>query len=118
MSAEPLAVEPIPESNQRKQSYARLVARQYRKRTMSVIALVLLIVLGVVGILAPFIAGGIPIYMKKDGATYWLPNIISYDELLFFDYARWTPGPATTCCCRAPPRTAGCPPGASRCGCT
>ncbi|HRI86947.1 MAG TPA: ABC transporter permease [Candidatus Hydrogenedentes bacterium] len=76
-----------------KQSYARLVARQFRKRRMSVVALVFLILLGVIGLLAPFLAGGIPIYMKKDGKQYWFPNLFKYDELVRFDYSAWKPAP-------------------------
>ncbi|MDZ4859672.1 MAG: ABC transporter permease [Candidatus Hydrogenedentes bacterium] len=93
MSAEQLATEAIPTGTRRKQSYMRLVARQYRKRKMSVIALVFLVILGAIGILAPFIAGGIPIYMKKDGASYWFPNVKTYDDLVRFDYNDWKPSP-------------------------
>jgi peptide/nickel transport system permease protein len=61
---------------------------------MALAALGLLIVLGLIAIAAPFLAGGIPIYLKKDGKTYWLPNILTYEDLVRFDFSVWKPGPA------------------------
>lgn len=85
--------EPLPAPASKKQSYWRLVARQFRKRKMSVAALVLLVVLAFVAILAPLLAGGVPIHLQKDGKTYWFPNFLKYDDLVLFDFARWQPGP-------------------------
>ena len=80
-----LQPDPLPAPASKKQSYWRLVARQYRRRRMSVAALVLLAVLAFVAILAPLLAGGKPIYLFKDGKTYWFPNFVKYDDLVLFD---------------------------------
>lgn len=92
MSAVPKPAPAAP-GKPKKQGYWRLVARQYRKRRMSVAAIVLLIALALVALLAPFLAGGVPIYLEKDGKTYWFPNVISHGDLVRFDFARWKPAP-------------------------
>lgn len=63
MSALPAAMDEAAEAAARKrQSYWRLVARQYARRRTSVAALILLAVLAVIALAAPFIAGDVPIY--------------------------------------------------------
>lgn len=89
MSALPKTVEDVSGAKPEKQSYARLVARQYRKRRLSMFALVLLIVLGLIALAAPFLAGDIPIYMKMNGKTYWFPNVRTYNDLVRFDFVAW-----------------------------
>ena len=93
MSALPDTRPEAPAARPAKQSYSRLVARQYRRRRMSVAALVLLAVLGTIAASAPFLAGGVPIFVKKDGVTYWFPNVRTYDDLVRFDFLAWKPGP-------------------------
>ncbi len=82
-------------ARQSKQSYWRLVWRQYRKNPLAVLGLVLVLCMGAVALFAPFIAGDVPIYMVKDGNTYWLPNIFSYEDLraqkLYANFDRWQP---------------------------
>ncbi len=77
---------------EKKQTYWRLVARQFRRNKMAVISLVLLLLLGLMAIIAPFLAEEKPIYMVKDGQTFWFANIIEYDELLYFRFDLWEPG--------------------------
>lgn len=73
------------------QSYWFIVARQYRKRILPVAALGMLIALGIVALIAPFLAGEKPLYMVMEGNTYLLPNVISYDELVSFHFDDWVP---------------------------
>lgn len=77
---------------EKKQTYWRLVARQFRKKKMAVVSLVLLLLLGLMAIVAPFLAEEKPIYMVKDGQTFWFANIIDYDDLLYFRFDLWEPG--------------------------
>ncbi len=84
---------PAPSAKAQKQSYWRLVARQYRRRRLSVAALIMLFVLGLIAAIAPFLAGAAPIYLHKDGKTYWFPNVVTYGDLVRFDFARWKPAP-------------------------
>ena len=83
-------------ARQRKQSYWRLVWRQYRKNPLAVLGLILVAFMGAVALFAPFLAGDVPIYMVKDGKTYWLPNLFSYEDLLaeklYANFDRWEPG--------------------------
>lgn len=80
----------------RKQSYWRIVARQYRRNLPANFALVLLVLLALIALFAPFLAGEIPIYMKKDGQAYVLPNLFTYDDLVSFPFYEWEPGPNDT----------------------
>ena len=59
---------------------------------MAVVSLALLVLLGFIAIIAPFLAEEKPIYMVKDGQTFWFANIIEYDELLYFRFDLWEPG--------------------------
>jgi peptide/nickel transport system permease protein len=63
------------------------------KRKLAVASLVLLVLLVVVALAAPFLAGEKPIYMVVDGESYILPNIFNYRDLARFDFSRWEPGP-------------------------
>ena len=76
---------------EKKQTYWRLVARQYRKNKMAVLSLVVLMSLALIAIFAPFIAEEKPIYMVSEGKAYWFPNIIEYDDLLYFRFDLWEP---------------------------
>ena len=76
-----------------KQSYWRLVWRQFKKNNVAFATLFVLSLLGVIAVTAPFLAGERPIYMRMDGKTYLFPNIIKYDDLVSFNYDRWKPGP-------------------------
>ena len=79
-----------------KQGYWRLVWRQFRRNRPAMAALAILIVLTVIALAAPFLANDIPLYMVKDGRTYWLPNCFTYKQLSaenFYRTARrWQPG--------------------------
>jgi len=79
----------------KKQSYWRLIWLQYRKKPLGILGLCLIVFMGAVAIAAPFLAGDVPVYLHKDGATYWLPNIFTYDALnegnLYDNFDRWEP---------------------------
>jgi peptide/nickel transport system permease protein len=57
----------------------------------------LVVFMSLVALAAPFLAGNVPIYLHKDGRTYWLPNVFTYAELqaenLYANFDRWQPGP-------------------------
>ncbi len=76
-----------------KQGYWRLVGRQFRRNRLAVVSSCLLLVLVVLALSAPFLASGSPIYLIKDGKTYWFPNLVNYRDLVNFDYPRWQKGP-------------------------
>jgi len=83
-------------SKPRKQSYWRLVWRQYRRNPLALIGLLLVFLTGAIGLAAPFLAGDVPIYLVDNGKTYWFPNIIDdYPELLrdnlYENFDRWRP---------------------------
>lgn len=79
-----------------KQSYWRIVWRQYRKSWLSLIGLIVVVLMGLIALGAPFLAGDIPIYLHKDGKTYLFPNVITYGDLqaenLYNNFDRWRPG--------------------------
>jgi len=77
---------------EKKQTYWRLVARQFRRNKMAIVALAVLVLLALIAVGAPFIAEEKPIYMVTEGKTYWFPNIIDYDDLLYFRFDLWEPG--------------------------
>ena len=68
---------------------------QFRKNKPALFGVVLVLAIGLVALFAPFLAGDVPIVMKKDGVTYWLPNIISYETLarenMYANFDRWEP---------------------------
>lgn len=71
--------------------------RQYRRDWLAVLGLIVVVLLSLLALFVPFIAGDIPIYMVKAGKAYWLPNIIQYDALqaenFYANADRWKPGP-------------------------
>jgi len=77
----------------RKQSYWRLVGRQFRRNVLAVAALAVLLVLLAIALGAPFLAGDWPIHLVKGSQTYWFPNIVPYHDLVGFDIEDWEPGP-------------------------
>ncbi len=84
----------------KKQSYWRLVGRQFRRNPLALLGLALVFALFIVALAAPFIAGDVPIYMVKDGATYWFPNLFTYGTLqeqnLYGNFDRWEPAEGET----------------------
>lgn len=79
-----------------KQSYWRLVARQFRRNLLADVALVVLLLLGAVAVFAPFLAGDVPIYMVYQNKTYLLPNVFTYKDLVSVSFDEWQPGPGET----------------------
>ena len=75
------------------QGYWHLVWRQFRKRRLALVSLGLLAALGLVGLVAPFLAGEVPIYLVIDGKTYLFPNVIKYKELVAISFDDWEAGP-------------------------
>lgn len=78
------------------QGYWRLVWRQFKQRKLAVASVALLALLCFIGLIAPFLAGEIPIYLEKDGKRYLLPNIFTYTDLVSFSFDGWEPGPDDT----------------------
>ena len=76
----------------RKQSYWRLVGRQFSKNRMAMAGLFIIGALCVVALLAPFLAEDRPLFLVRDGKTYWFANVIEYKELVNFDFRSWEPG--------------------------
>ena len=64
---------------------------------MALAGLVLVVLFGVLALAAPFLANDIPLYLVKDGHTYWFPNLFTYQALnaqnLYANFDRWQPGP-------------------------
>ena len=77
----------------KKQSYWRLVSRQFRRNVLAVAGLGVVIVLFGVALAAPMLASGRPVYLFKDGRTFWFPNLRDYPELRQIDFRSWQPGP-------------------------
>ena len=79
-----------------RQSYWRLVWRQYRRNRPALLGVALVAFMGFVALAAPFLAGDVPIVMKKAGRTYVFPNLFTYADLqaenLYNNFDRWTPG--------------------------
>lgn len=78
----------------KKQSYWRLVGRQFRKNKLAIVSGVVLSMLFLLALFAPFLAGDRPIAMRYDGKTYWLSNVIEYKDLVHFkgNYHNFEPG--------------------------
>ncbi len=76
-----------------RQGYWTIVWRQFRRRKMAVVSLVLLVFLGLVAMFAPFLAEDRPIYLVMNGKTYWFPNVFEYKDLVSVEFDRWEPGP-------------------------
>jgi peptide/nickel transport system permease protein len=77
----------------KKQSYWRLVGRQFSNRRPALVALALLGVLVIVALGAPFLANDRPVYCVKDGKHYWFPNVLEYRDLAYVDFSKWQRGP-------------------------
>jgi len=75
----------------KRQSYWTLVTRQFRRNRLAVPALAIVLILFGVALGAPFLAGETPIYMIMNGRTYFLPNVITYPDLVNFDFEAWQP---------------------------
>ena len=86
------SIAPHAAARRRKQSYWRIVLRQYRRNVLGIAAFVLLVLFGAVALFAPFIAAGAPFYLVMDGKTYVFPNLLDYDDLRGFQFDRWQPG--------------------------
>ena len=69
---------------------------QFKKNKPALLGVLLVLSVGFIALFAPFLAGDVPIVMKKDGVTYWLPNIITYETLatenMYANFDRWEPG--------------------------
>jgi len=80
----------------KKQSYWRIVARQFARNPLAIVGLVYILFLFLVAISAPLLANDVPLYMVKDGKSYWLPALITYKDLLaenmYKNFSRWEPG--------------------------
>ena len=76
---------------QSSQSYWRIVFRQFIRRKMAVLGVLVLSCLFLVAIFAPFLAGDRPIHLVKDGKTYILPNVFKYKDLVDVEFDRWEP---------------------------
>lgn len=72
-------------SKHRKQSFARLVWQQYKRRRLAVVALVIVLALFAVAIFAPVLANNRPIIAKIDGEWY-LPAIFFYADFVGTDF--------------------------------
>jgi len=67
------------------------VAGQFRKKRFAMAALGFVLLLLGIGLAAPFLAEERPLYLVKDGRTYWCPNIIRYSTLRQVDFSTWVP---------------------------
>ena len=72
-------------------SYWSIVFVQFKKRRMAVASLGLLCCLFLVAILAPFLAGDRPIYLRMNDKSYVLPNVFQYKDLVDVQFDRWEP---------------------------
>lgn len=82
-----------PAKTRSREGYWRLVWGQFHKRKLSIVALGTLAVLGFVALFAPFLAHERPIYLVKDGKSYWFPNVFNYEDIVLFDFKEWQPQP-------------------------
>ncbi len=69
---------------------------QFKKNKPALVGVFLVLCVGFIALFAPFLAGDVPIVMRKDGQVYWFPNIITYASLtaenLYPNFDRWEPG--------------------------
>jgi peptide/nickel transport system permease protein len=79
------------ERTSKPRGYWSIVWAQFRRRKLAVASLALLILLGLVAIFAPFIAGEKPIYLHADGRTYLFPNVVTYKDIVSIEFDRWEP---------------------------
>jgi peptide/nickel transport system permease protein len=78
----------------KRQSYWRLVGRQFRRNRLATPALFIVLLLFAVAIFAPFLAGDKPIYLSMNGKSYIFPNVIRHSELSSMNFSEWKPGPS------------------------
>ncbi len=78
------------------QRRGHLVWRRFKKNKPALAGVGLALFIGLAALLAPFLAGDVPIAMRKDGRFFLFPNIIAYSALradnLYENFDRWTPG--------------------------
>lgn len=71
--------------------------RQFRRDRLAILGMMVVFLLALVALAAPFLAGDVPIYMVKAGKVYWVPNVVSYSTLeaenFYANADRWKPGP-------------------------
>lgn len=77
----------------KRNSYWRLVGRQFWRNRMAVGALAIILSLFAIALSAPFLAGEKPLLFVTQIKTYWFPNVISYTDLASFDFKSWKPMP-------------------------
>jgi len=84
-------------SARKSEGYWARVFRVFRRNRSAMAGLGIVILVGLTAVLAPFIAGDIPVWLRKDGRVYWFPNLITYRALtaenLYANFDRWEPGP-------------------------
>ena len=73
----------------KRQSYWRLLGRQFLRNRLATGASCVLLFLLAVAMAAPFLASGQPLFLVKDGQRYWFANVIDYRDLRNFDFANW-----------------------------
>jgi len=82
-------------------SYWRTVWNEFCRHRLSLWALVIIILLGLIAILAPFLSNDVPIVLYKGGNLYWFPNILTYADLqaenLYANFDRWVPTSGEWC---------------------
>ncbi len=71
--------------------YWSIVWQQFRQRKLAMLSLAILVLLGLIAIASPFLAGDTPIYLKTSGKTYWFPNLFTYKDLVSIEFDRWQP---------------------------
>ena len=83
--------------SKKSEGYWTRVFRAFRRNRSAMGGLAIVGVMGLVALGAPFIAGDVPVWVRKDNRTYWFPNLIIYRELaadnLYANFDRWEPGP-------------------------
>ncbi|HOJ69850.1 MAG TPA: hypothetical protein PLH06_13730, partial [Candidatus Hydrogenedentes bacterium] len=81
----------------RGEGYWARVFRAFRRNRSAMAGLGIVTLVGLIAILAPFIAGDTPVWLRKDGRVYWFPNLVTYRALtaenLYANFDRWEPGP-------------------------
>lgn len=72
--------------------YWRMVWKQFARQRLALVSLILLMALGLVAILAPFLANEKPIVMTHEGETLWFPNLGFHQTALAdVDFRFWKP---------------------------
>lgn len=77
----------------RKQGYWRIVWRQFKRNRLAMFGLGLVLFLGVVALVAPYLANDVPLYVVVEGESYVLPYLFEPPELIRVDWKTWKPGP-------------------------